>query len=285
MSLNRRIDDFLIEELYKDEDKFIIVPECDYYNSLFQNKRSKGLIQNWNCNCLAYKEIKALQIDDYMRLEKKLPLGIYDFPNLEYLEIPSHLIKQIEWKYFSSLKVLKSVGANLIFKEKNKLPNLMHLYLDSGTLKFSQGSLPALKSIGCKYTDIVMFELYKYKEIDNIMYNNVNENIVKELSKLGMLKKLDIVRGKISSIAGIATIKGLESLQLALLPNIYQLEELVEIPTLKKLTINTCKNISSWDFLLELKSLKHLVLFANGNNTPSKQITEALRKKGIIGVY
>lgn len=285
MSLDKRVDDFLIGELYKNEDVFIITPNHDYYKSLFQKKQNKGLIQNWNSTGLIHKEIKALRVDDYMKLEKRLPLGIYDFPNLEYLEIPSHMVKQIEWKKFKSLKVLISIGANLIFKEEDKLLNLMHIYLNSGTLRFLQKNLPSLKSVGCKYTNTVMTELYKYKVMDNVMYSNANENIFEKLSQLEMLRKLDIVRGKIDSIAGIATIKGLESLQLALLPNLYQLEELIEIPTLEKLFINTCKNIASWEFLLELKSLKQLVLFANGNNNPNKEITEALRKKGITGIY
>ena len=101
-----------------------------------------------------------------MKLEKRLPLGIYDFPNLEYLEIPSHMVKQIEWKNFKSLKVLISIGANLIFKEEDKLLNLMHIYLNSGTLRFLQKNLPSLKSVGCKYTNTVMTELYKYKVMD-----------------------------------------------------------------------------------------------------------------------
>lgn len=151
------------------------------------------------------------------------------------------MVKQIEWKNFKSLKVLISIGANLIFKEEDKLLNLMHIYLNSGTLRFLQKNLPSLKSVGCKYTNTVMTELYKYKVMDNVMYSNANENIFEKLSQLEMLRKLDIVRGKIDSIAGIATIKGLESLQLALLPNLYQLEELIEIPTLEKLFINTCK--------------------------------------------
>ena len=215
MSLDKRVDDFLIGELYKNEDVFIITPNHDYYKSLFQKKQNKGLIQNWNSTGLIHKEIKALRVDDYMKLEKRLPLGIYDFPNLEYLEIPSHMVKQIEWKNFKSLKVLISIGANLIFKEEDKLLNLMHIYLNSGTLRFLQKNLPSLKSVGCKYTNTVMTELYKYKVMDNVMYSNANENIFEKLSQLEMLRKLDIVRGKIDSIAGIATIKGLESLQLA----------------------------------------------------------------------
>lgn len=284
MSLDKKVDDFLIGELYKNEDIFIIAPEHDYYKSLFQEKRNKRLIQNWNCTGLIHKGIKALRVDDYMKLEKRLPLGIYDFPSLEYLEIPSQMVKQIEWNNFKSLKVLISIGGNIIFKEKDKLLNLMHIDINSGTLRFSQKNLPSLKSIGCKYTNVVMTELYKYKVMDNIMYSNVDEHIFEKLSQLEMLRKLDIVRGKIDSIVGISTIRGLESLHLALLPNIYQLEELIEIPTLKKLSINTCKNIVDWGFLLELKSLKQLVLFANDNN-PNKEITEALRKKGIAGIY
>ena len=157
--------------------------------------------QNWNSTGLIHKEIKALRVDDYMKLEKRLPLGIYDFPNLEYLEIPSHMVKQIEWKNFKSLKVLISIGANLIFKEEDKLLNLMHIYLNSGTLRFLQKNLPSLKSVGCKYTNTVMTELYKYKVMDNVMYSNANENIFEKLSQLEMLRKLDIVRGKIDSIA------------------------------------------------------------------------------------
>jgi hypothetical protein len=84
-----------------------------------------------------------------------------------------------------------------------------------------------------------------------------------------------------SSIVGIAAIDGLESLNLVLLHNLTQLEALVKIPALEKLVVNVCKNIESWEFLLELKSLKHLVLFGNDKNNPDKTIVDEL-KEGIL---
>jgi hypothetical protein len=282
----KRIDDFLIGELYPNEDIYVIIPQNDYYNLMFKDGRVRGKVLDWDSDTSFQKEnVRAIKLDDYMKLAKELPKSIYEFPHLEYLEIPSHLIKQIDWNYFNSLKVLISTGANLTFKENDRLPNLIHLYLASGILKFSQNNLPSLKSIGCKYTDAVMEELYSYRQMDNIAYSNVNENIFEKLSRLETLKKLDINRGKISSIVGIEAVKGLESLNLVLLSNLTQLEELTKIITLKKLVINVCKNIKNWKFLLELKSLNHLVLFGNDNNHPDKTIVNTLKSMGIIGVY
>ena len=49
MSLDKRVDDFLIGELYKNEDVFIITPNHDYYKSLFQKKQGKI----WEfCGCI-----------------------------------------------------------------------------------------------------------------------------------------------------------------------------------------------------------------------------------------
>jgi hypothetical protein len=287
MSLIKRIDDFLIGELYKNEDMYIIIPQTKhhYYNALFALHKEKGQKQDWNICIGCRKDIKAIRVFDELKLEKELPKGIYEFSNLEYLEISSHLIKQIDWNYFSSLQVLISTGANLTFKKDDILPNLIHLYLASGTLKFSRNNLPSLKSIGCKYTDTIMEELYSYRQMDNIAYSNVNENIFEKLSCLETLRKLDINKGKISSFAGIAKIKGIESLNLVLLPNLTQLEELVKISTLEKLVVNICKNIESWQFLLELKSLKHLVLVGNGNSHPDKTIVDELKSRNIAGVY
>jgi hypothetical protein len=287
MALTKRIDDFWAGELYRNEDMYILIPQNKhhYYDALFAFHKEKGQKQDWNACIGRQKDIKAIRVFDELKLEKKLPENIHEFSNLEYLEIPSHLIKQIDWNYFSSLQVLISAGASLTFKQDDVLPNLVHLYIASGTLKFSRNNLPSLRSIGCKYTDAVMEELYSYRQMDNIAYSNVNENIFEKLSCLETLGKLDINRGKISSVAGIAAVKGLESLNLVLLPNLAQLEELVKIATLEKLVVNTCKNIASWQFLLELKSLKHLVLFGNDKNHPDKAIVDELKSRNIVGVY
>lgn len=287
MPLSKRIDDFLIGELYKNEDMYIIIPQNKhhYYDALFACHKVNGQKQDWNVRLGHQKDIKAIRVFDELKLEKELPESIYEFPNLEYLDVPSHLIKQIDWNYFSSLQVLISTDANITFKKDDRLPNLIYLYLASGTIKFSRSNLPSLKSIGCKYTDAIMEELYSYKQMDNIAYSNVNENIFEKLSQLETLRKLDINKGKISSIVGIATVKGLESLNLVLLPNLTQLEELAKIATLKKLVVNVCKNIENWKFLLELKSLNNLVLVGNGNSHPNKIIIDELKRMDIAGVY
>ena len=287
MPLSKRIDDFLIGELYKNEDMYIIIPQNKhhYYDALFACHKVNGQKQYWNVRLGHQKDIKAIRVFDELKLEKELPESIYEFPNLEYLDVPSHLIKQIDWNYFSSLQVLISTDANITFKKDDRLPNLIYLYLASGTIKFSRSNLPSLKSIGCKYTDAIMEELYSYKQMDNIAYSNVNENIFEKLSQLETLRKLDINKGKISSIVGIATVKGLESLNLVLLPNLTQLEELAKIATLKKLVVNVCKNIENWKFLLELKSLNNLVLVGNGNSHPNKIIIDELKRMDIAGVY
>lgn len=282
----KRIDDYLIGDLYPNEKIFVFMYKdvSDELYAMFQQEKASDFVQYWD-NSFISKEINAIYLYDPMQKEKELPCSIYDFPNIEYLKIPPHLVKKIEWDKVLKLKVLIAEKSNLTFKKEVVFPNLLHLSLGSGVLKFTAENVPSLKSLGCKYTDSVMEALYSYNQMDNIMFSNVNENIFEKIARLKYVKKLDITNGKLSSVEGISKIKGLEFLYLASLSNLKQLTEIENIETIETLKINACKNIDDWSFLLNLKNLKELVIFGTGKNVPNKEITKVLKSREIKGVY
>ena len=110
-----------------------------------------------------------------------------------------------------------------------------------------------------------MNELLSYKRLDNIIFYAVNDtNVLDQLLGLEDLNHLSINSGKITSLKSISKIRGLEFLQIATLSHLTDISELAEMDSIQELWINTCKYISSWEFLLEMKSLKKLSLFSCG---------------------
>ena len=127
-----------------------------------------------------------------------------------------------------------------------------------------------------------MNELLSYKRLDNIIFYAVNDtNVLDQLLGLEDLNHLSINSGKITSLKSISKIRGLEFLQIATLSHLTDISELAEMDSIQELWINTCKYISSWEFLLEMKSLKKLSLFGCGKNRPNEKILSTLEEKGV----
>ena len=238
----------------------------------------KGQLQKWNERNFP-STVKQLEIR--RRNETDLPACTYDFPDLEYLSISPQLIKKINWSHFKNLIALETEKLNWTMKDEI-FSNLLYLSVLQGSIKFKQKNLPKLRSIICKYTDEVMNELLSYRRLDNIIFYAVNDtNVLDQLSGLEDLNHLKINSGKITSLEGISKIKGVEHLQLATLSHLTDVSELVAMDSLQALWINTCKYISNWDFLLEMKSLKKLSLFGCGKNRPNEKILSALEERGV----
>ena len=282
MDNKTRVDDGYIGKCYQWENCFVMIPKHEYYETTFQGHNH---VYYWNDINLKMQDVISLTIFDSLKVEETFPSIVYELRKLEYLRLPSHLMKQLDWAKLNHLKAFETTNAILKIKESVCLPNLIHLCNYKGTTKFSSKSLPCLKSIICKYTDFVMDSLLNYQIMDNIMFCNVNENICERLSLMKSIRKLDIISGKIKSISGISQINGIEELHLSSLPYLSNADELTDLPNLEELCLNTCKSIRNWDFLLQLKSLKRLTVFNCNRNNSYAQISKELRTKGIIGIY
>ena len=275
-----RVNDITIRKEYPREKDYIVWEYEDSFNTMYVYKDfiEKGQLQKWNERNFP-STIKQLEVR--RKAETVLPACIYDFPNLEYLSISPQLIKKINWGHFKNLIALETEKLNWTMKDEI-FPNLLYLCVLQGSIKFKQKNLPKLRSIICKYTDEVMNELLSYKRLDNIIFYAVNDtNVLDRLSELEGLNHLSINSGKITSLKGISKIKGLEFLQIASLSHLTDISELAEMDSLQELWINTCKYISSWEFLLEMKSLKKLSLFSCGKNRPNEKILSALEESGV----
>ena len=275
-----RVNDFTIRKEYPREKDYIIWEYDNSFSTMHLCKKwiEKGQLQKWNERKFP-PSVKQLEIR--RKDETTLPASIYDFPDLEYLIISPQLIKKIDWSHFKNLIALETEKLNWTMKDEI-FPNLLYLCVLQGGIKFKQKNLPKLRSIICKYTDEVMNELLSYKRLDNIIFYAVNDtNVLDRLSELEDLNHLSINSGKITSLKGISKIKGLEFLQIASLSHLTDISELAEMDSLQALWINTCKYISSWEFLLEMKSLKKLSLFGCGKNRPNEKILFALEESGV----
>ena len=276
-----RVNDITIRKEYpREKDYMVWEYDENNFNTMYLYKEyiEKGQLQKWNERNFP-STIKQLEIR--RKNETDLPTCIYDFPNLEYLSISPQLIKKINCSHFKNLIALETEKLNWTMKDEI-FPNLLYLCVLQGSIKFKQRNLPKLKSISCKYNDEVMNELLSYRRLDNIIFYSVNDtNVLDQLSGLEDLNHLKINNGKITSLEGISKIKGVEHLQLATLSHLTDVSELVEMDSLQALWINTCKYISSWEFLLEMKSLKKLSLFGCGKNRPNEKILSALEESGV----
>lgn len=275
-----RVNDFTIRKEYPREKDYIIWEYDNSFSTMHLCKKwiEKGQLQKWNERKFP-PSVKQLEIR--RKDETTLPASIYDFPDLEYLIISPQLIKKIDWSHFKNLIALETEKLNWTMKDEI-FPNLLYLCVLQGSIKFKQKNLPKLRSIICKYTDEVMNELLSYKRLDNIIFYAVNDtNVLDQLSGLEDLNHLSINSGKITSLKGISKIRGLEFLQIATLSHLTDISELTEMDSLQELWINTCKYISSWEFLLEMKSLKKLSLFGCGKNRPNEKILSALEESGV----
>ena len=275
-----RVNDFTISKEYPREKDYIVWEYEDSFNTMFVYKDfiEKGQLQKWNERNFP-STVKQLQIR--RKNETDLPACTYDFPNLEYLVISPQLIKKIDWSHFKNLIALETEKLNWTMKDEI-FPNLLYISVLQGSIKFKQKNLPKLRSISCKYSDEVMNELLYYKRLDEIVFYAVNDtNVLDQLSGLEDLNHLKINSGKITSLEGISKIKGVEHLQLATLSHLTDVSELAEMDSLQALWINTCKYISSWEFLLEMKSLKKLSLFSGGKIYPNEKILSTLKERGV----
>lgn len=275
-----RVNDFTTRKEYPREKDYIIWEYDNSFSTMHLCKKwiEKGQLQKWNERKFP-PSVKQLEIR--RKDETTLPASIYDFPDLEYLIISPQLIKKIDWSHFKNLIALETEKLNWTMKDEI-FPNLLYLCVLQGSIKFKQKNLPKLRSIICKYTDEVMNELLSYKRLDNIIFYAVNDtNVLDQLSGLEDLNHLSINSGKITSLKGISKIRGLDFLQIATLSHLTDISELTEMDSLQELWINTCKYISSWEFLLEMKSLKKLSLFGCGKNRPNEKILSALEESGV----
>ena len=275
-----RVNDFTIRKEYPREKDYIIWEYDNSFSTMHLCKKwiEKGQLQKWNERKFP-PSVKQLEIR--RKDETTLPASIYDFPDLEYLIISPQLIKKIDWSHFKNLIALETEKLNWTMKDEI-FPNLLYISVLQGSIKFKQKNLPKLRSISCKYSDEVMNELLYYKRLDEIVFYAVNDtNVLDQLSGLEDLNHLKINSGKITSLEGISKIKSVEHLQLATLSHLTDVSELVAMDSLQALWINTCKYISNWDFLLEMKSLKKLSLFGCGKNRPNEKILSALEESGV----
>ena len=275
-----KVNDFTIRKQYIREKDYIVWEYEDSFNTMYLYKEyiERGQLQKWNERNFP-PTIKQLEVR--RKAETVLPASIYDFPDLEYLVISPQLIKKIDWSHFKNLIALQTEKLNWTMKDEI-LSNLLYLSVLQGSIKFKQKNLPKLRSIICKYTDEVMNELLSYKRLDNIIFYAVNDtNVLDQLSELEDLNHLSINSGKITSLKGISKIKGLEFLQIASLSHLTDISELAEMDSLQELWINTCKYISSWEFLLEMKSLKKLSLFSCGKIYPNEKILSTLKERRV----
>ncbi|WP_315044993.1 hypothetical protein [Capnocytophaga sputigena] len=259
----KKVNSTTIREKYPREKDYIVWEYEDSFNTMYVYKDfiEKGQLQKWNERNFP-STVKQLQIR--RKNETDLPACTYDFPNLEYLLISPQLIKKIDWSHFKNLIALQTEKLNWTMKDEI-FPNLLYLCVLQGSIKFKQKNLPKLRSISCKYSDEVMNELLYYKRLDETVFYAVNNtNVLDQLSGLEDLNRLSINSGKIISLKGISKIRGVEYLQIATLSHLTDISELAEMDSLQELWINTCKYISSWEFLLEMKSLKKLSLFSCG---------------------
>ena len=276
----KKVNSTTIRKKYPREKDYIVWEYEDSFNTMYVYKDfiEKGQLQKWNERNFP-STVKQLQIR--RKNETDLPACTYDFPNLEYLLISPQLIKKIDWSHFKNLIALQTEKLNWTMKDEI-FPNLLYLCVLQGSIKFKQKNLPKLRSISCKYSDEVMNELLYYKRLDEIVFYAVNDtNVLDQLSGLEDLNRLSINSGKIISLKGISKIRGVEYLQIATLSHLTDISELAEMDSLQELWINTCKYSSSWEFLLEMKSLKKLSLFSCGKIYPNEKILSTLKGRGV----
>lgn len=264
--------------------------KCSYQFKSVINNGDLNLARNselnnknilWNCNSdLIIHSANLLGGDS-----KDFPPLLKKQKELFYLAIPSQLVNKINTATFlSNLRGLKIDGGKLRLKENVVLDKLLYLGID-GSIFFKKENLPSLRTLSCKYDVEVVEELSKYELFDKLTLKSVNENIFRSISNIKEIYGLQINKGKLNNIDGIASIKSLQWLSLDNLPELSDLGELTKIDNLEHLQIGYCKNITKWDFLLELKHLKTLwIPVSSSKELPPQSIIDSLIEKGVNGI-
>lgn len=95
------------------------------------------------------------------------------------------------------------------------------------------------------------------------------------------LKKLEIIKGNITSMKGIETAKNLKLLSLCYLSKLQDFSSIKSLENLEYLSFSTCSKLTDLSFLENLPSLKYLIL---ENCKSVKYLTSLTKIKGFKGV-
>ncbi|MDX1931070.1 MAG: hypothetical protein SFU56_00545 [Capsulimonadales bacterium] len=243
---------------------------------------SEGLPQ-----CLCPQTIKNVTLFEVKRrFLTALPAFIKEFTNLEFLHLPAYTASSLKpGDLPDSVRTLLVYGGSIKLHSELVLPSLEKLVVTQGECRFHHSTLPCLKMLS---TDLdkenrILTQVLRLTQLKHLSIGPIrNENLFLELSALS-LTSLNIRPGSaLRSLDGIELIGSLTQLQLTNFRQLAKIERLNELiglidliflrcyiedlnplnlhPSLKSLTLWSCKPVPELTPVNHIKTLEQLVL-------------------------
>jgi len=169
-------------------------------------------------------------------------------------------------KYFDEIKsviICSAKGCRLsIVNTKGIAPkNLVELITDkTEKLLFNQYThLKNLKKLQVVY-DKNNNNWLEHKGIIDLTVYKLSTEDLSCFSKLTSLKRLKIVRSKLTSLDGIENIKNLETIHIYGAPKLTDLTSLIKSKSIKNIVFESYKKITDWSFLASMTQLRQINL-------------------------
>lgn len=206
---------------------------------------------------------------------ERLPEVIAQMPNLTSLTIsgggarPSMVAELREGDLpdaLEELRVLSEQGRVLAWPDGLVLPRLTSLFV-SDVLRFDAAAFPRLRRLSVT-PDRILANVREGLQLPldelNLLRLPLDEQVF-DLASTRPLRHLGLLSGtKLSSLDGIQSLGGLESLRLKNLRALSDISALRELPDLKRLDIQYCRRLGGIDVLGDLPALARLTLVGCG---------------------
>lgn len=213
---------------------------------------------------------KIVRIWDPERRHTELPVALSHFKEINLLEIPMHLVKNLDGGIRENCLEL-----NVNAHKDEKLPDrivfenvvcLTTMY--AGSVLFSASSFPSLHNAAVKIdkNEKLLDVLSGMKTIQCLSVSpcRKDQGIFHKLSSLN-LDYLQLNNGYLDSLEGIEKLCNLHGLRLQNLPKLHSIKNLTALKNLTELMIAYCTKIEDVEAVLELKNLQKLNFVACGD--------------------
>jgi hypothetical protein len=243
------------------------------YKSEYTLEEIYAVIKSKNLNGLRiFSELKNDRLEDISFLK--------DYTFLEQLDVTS--ANDFDFSFLKNLTNLKKLSINVEGNNEINLGSLTQLqYLSIQWRKQITGfdNCTSLSSLGL--IEFKEKDLQKIQGLKNLAELRIKTGTIENLSgadKLINLRTLNIGNcKKLQSIKAINHLPSLKELYLDTCPNIYDYDEVTDLPNLDTLNLADCRKVQSLKFIERYPSLQNLSLLGNtiivdGDLVPAKRI-------------
>lgn len=215
---------------------------------------------------------------------KVLPKWLADLGFVEFLSLPSHMIKKLSADMLpQSLETLRVTGEQQCrFSRLFKSHNISSLFALEGPVLFNENNFTSLKN--------VHISLDKKRTMLNYLNSNLhaetltitptrNSEELNEIPKKN-LRFLRLINGSITNLDGLIDMELLTNLHLQYLPKLESINAIGKLPSLKEISVGYCNYLKDLTVFQEIPSLQKLVFFGC-NKLDFSTMKKELKHRGL----